>query len=205
MWVLHLFVVHLRLFSAFSIQLLTLLSKHQYRTLGVRSQESIFLESGRPWPASAWPSGLSYVPCAPRRPTAALPSGRWARSAWGPVRTGPVGSLDFFFGSFGDRSVRRGLVRLFGVSWCSGKHMMSLSRVRRKGEAPGEQPSSKIYCTILHLLSPSQAWKWNELSRASLGTFICVCNPWNHRDPFGLFSLSDSLSFSAGGLSTPQK
>ena len=27
----------------------------------------------------------------------------------------------------------------------------------------------------------------------------CVCNPWNHRDPFGLFSLFVSLSFLAGG------
>ena len=28
----------------------------------------------------------------------------------------------------------------------------------------------------------------------------CVCNPWNHRDPFGLFCFVFASDFTAGGL-----
>ena len=33
---------------------------------------------------------------------------------------------------------------------------------------------------------------------------VCVCTPWNHRDPFGLFSLLEFLSFQQGTMACVQ-
>ena len=41
--------------------------------------------------------------------------------------------------------------------------------------------------------------------RLPSGRRVCVCNPWNHRDPFGLFCFGFASDYTAGGMRPSRK
>ena len=45
---------------------------------------------------------------------------------------------------------------------------------------------------------------WNSISERIISS-VCACNPWNHRDPFGLFGFWLCFHFYSRGPPGPQR